>query len=197
VFSLRAGPGWIVMSRSFVPGAVRRPIGTPASAALWAVPRAALAESMLRAGPAHRGLYPSSRRPTLPKVAWRFQTSGAVVASPSIANGVVYVGSADHSTYARRVTDGSLLWEYAIKGAVNSSAAVADVDFDQSFILNKSRVTSRRSAHFRRNRTTERRGAQDDGPRMNADDSIAPPTSRRHHATYRGRQPDQDGRAVG
>lgn len=83
-----------------------------------------LAASMFRAGPAHRGLYPSSRRPTLQKVAWRFRTGGAVVASPSIANGVVYVGSADHSMYALRVTDGSLLWKYATKGAVNSSAAV-------------------------------------------------------------------------
>jgi len=88
-------------------------------------PSEGAAESAFRANPSHSGYYPSSRSPTLLKVAWRFRTGGPVVASPSIADGIAYIGSADHSMYALRVTDGSVLWKYTTKGAVNSSAAVS------------------------------------------------------------------------
>jgi len=85
----------------------------------------ALTDAMFRGSPSHSGIYPSRNLPSLRKVAWRFRTGGRVIASPSISNGIVYIGSTDHFMYALRVTDGSLLWKYATKGAVNSSAAVS------------------------------------------------------------------------
>ncbi len=107
-------------------GFVRSITGICAFAAL-SLP--ALADSsdvtMFRADAAHRGLY-GSTAPALHGVKWRFQTRGSIVSSPAVANGTVYVGSADHHLYAVRAQDGTQLWAFATKGAVNSSPAVAN-----------------------------------------------------------------------
>jgi outer membrane protein assembly factor BamB len=31
---------------------------------------------------------------------WKFKTDGLVISSPTIKNGIVYIGSADHNVYA-------------------------------------------------------------------------------------------------
>ena len=49
-----------------------------------------------------------------------------VLSSPAVAEGVVYIGSADHNLYAVNASDGALRWKFATRGAVNSSPAVSD-----------------------------------------------------------------------
>lgn len=46
--------------------------------------------------------------------------------SPAVANGVVYVGSADDSLYALNASTGALLWKYRTNNYVVSSPTVAN-----------------------------------------------------------------------
>jgi outer membrane protein assembly factor BamB len=59
-------------------------------------------------------------------VAWWFSTKGAVSSSPSVADGILYVGSQDKNIYALNANTGSLLWKYATNSPVESSPAVAN-----------------------------------------------------------------------
>lgn len=45
-------------------------------------------------------------------------------ASPISSTRVIYVGSSDHSIYALRASDGSLLWQYKTGGEVNAGIIV-------------------------------------------------------------------------
>ena len=61
------------------------------------------------------------------KTRWTFATGDIINNSaPSIANGVVYVGSFDDSLYALNASTGELLWSYQTGGNVGYSPAVAD-----------------------------------------------------------------------
>ncbi|HET6275614.1 MAG TPA: PQQ-binding-like beta-propeller repeat protein [Candidatus Cybelea sp.] len=97
-----------------------------AAAAGWAVAAQAQTVSsngaMFRGGPAHVGVYNSSA-PRLDAVKWRFHASGKLFSSPTVSNGVVYIGSSSGRLYAVRAADGSPLWSFATKGAVNSTPA--------------------------------------------------------------------------
>jgi outer membrane protein assembly factor BamB len=64
-------------------------------------------------------------------IVWKFPTKGAVMSSPSISNGVVYVGSQDHRVYAIDQWSGEKIWTFTTGGTIESSAAVAD---DKVFI---------------------------------------------------------------
>ena len=55
---------------------------------------------------------------------WKYTTGGGI-SSPSVANGVVYVGGGD-DIYALNAVTGALLWKYTTAGPVQSSPAVAD-----------------------------------------------------------------------
>jgi outer membrane protein assembly factor BamB len=55
---------------------------------------------------------------------WKFETGGAVISSPSIANGIAYFGSQDKNIYAVDARDGSLIWKFATQGRVASSPAI-------------------------------------------------------------------------
>ncbi len=57
---------------------------------------------------------------------WSSATGGAVVSSPEVANGVVYVGCSDKNVYALNANTGVLLWRYATGSYVTSSPAVAN-----------------------------------------------------------------------
>ncbi|HEV2308890.1 MAG TPA: PQQ-binding-like beta-propeller repeat protein, partial [Acidimicrobiia bacterium] len=46
--------------------------------------------------------------------AWFFPTGDAVTATPTVVDGVVYVGSWDDTFYAVRLATGQLLWKYAL-----------------------------------------------------------------------------------
>jgi len=57
---------------------------------------------------------------------WNYPTGSNVSSSPAVANGVVYVGSQDHSVYALDAATGVKLWSYATRDAIYSSPAVAN-----------------------------------------------------------------------
>jgi outer membrane protein assembly factor BamB len=60
---------------------------------------------------------------------WNYTIGGDVYmpSSPAVANGVVYIGSADnHKVYALDAEKGDLFWEYTTGGAVTSSPTVAN-----------------------------------------------------------------------
>src|SRR5262245_62109692 len=81
--------------------------------------------SMFRGDAAHTGVY-MSPAPALSTTVWKFKTGGKVFSSPTLADGVVYVGSADRYLYALRATDGTLVWKFATGLAISSSPAVSD-----------------------------------------------------------------------
>jgi outer membrane protein assembly factor BamB len=57
-------------------------------------------------------------------LAWNFTTKGSVISSPSVADGIVYVGSQDKNIYALGAWSGNLLWNFTTQGAIESSPAV-------------------------------------------------------------------------
>lgn len=59
-------------------------------------------------------------------VAWKFTTNGAVISSPSVADGIVYFGSQDKNIYAVGAWSGKLIWNFTTQGAIESSPAVAN-----------------------------------------------------------------------
>src|ERR1700674_1365913 len=58
---------------------------------------------------------------------WSYETGGCCEeSSPAVANGVVYVGSADGNLYALNARTGARLWNYPTGTTVGSSPAVAN-----------------------------------------------------------------------
>ena len=57
-------------------------------------------------------------------LSWKFTTNGSVISSPSVANGIVYVGSQDKNIYALGAFSGSLLWKFTTQNAQISSPAI-------------------------------------------------------------------------
>lgn len=55
-----------------------------------------------------------------------WSATGGFLGTPTVANGVVYVGSQDGSVYAHNATTGTTLWSYATGDLVESSPAVAN-----------------------------------------------------------------------
>jgi outer membrane protein assembly factor BamB len=80
--------------------------------------------AQFRGGPTRLGVY-ATRAPEHLRVRWTFQTKEAVIASPTVADGVVYVGSSDNFLYALDARTGRERWRFDAHGNVNSSCAVA------------------------------------------------------------------------
>jgi outer membrane protein assembly factor BamB len=57
---------------------------------------------------------------------WSYTTSGSILSSPAVANGIVYVGSDDDSVYALNAASGALVWRYSTGSLVRSSPAIAN-----------------------------------------------------------------------
>ena len=57
---------------------------------------------------------------------WRFSTGGAVLSSPAVVDGVLFVGSDDGNVYSVDALTGTERWRFATEGAVFSSPAVAN-----------------------------------------------------------------------
>ena len=55
---------------------------------------------------------------------WRYPTGGWVVNAPTVADGVVYVGSDDNSLYALDASTGELLWSFETGDVIRSSPTV-------------------------------------------------------------------------
>jgi outer membrane protein assembly factor BamB len=80
--------------------------------------------SMFLHDPSHTSVGQSG--PTNLALRWKFTTGGAVVSSPSVENGVVYVGSMDKNIYALDARSGTLIWSFQTLDRIESSPAVAD-----------------------------------------------------------------------
>jgi len=82
-------------------------------------------EAMFRGNAAHTGVYDASAGGQFGGVRWRVQTGGPVRSSPTIADGVVFIGSSDGQVYALDERDGSERWRTDAGSAVTSTPAVA------------------------------------------------------------------------
>jgi len=80
----------------------------------------------------HHGLartgYTGESGPITNQTAWTFVAGGMISASPSVDDGVVYVGvlSGNDKFYALNSSTGEKIWEYQAETGIWSSAAVAD-----------------------------------------------------------------------
>ena len=99
----------------------------PASALIAATLSSALAAepAMFRGDARHGGVYDAPGVAQLHGVKWTFRTGAAVISTPAVSNGTVYVGSSDHNLYALDASSGTLRWKFASGGRVTSSPAVA------------------------------------------------------------------------
>ena len=79
---------------------------------------------MWRHDPAHSST--AQGGPSNLTLAWKFTTNGAVISSPSVADGIVYVGSQDKNIYALGAWSGSLIWNFTTLDTIESSPAVAN-----------------------------------------------------------------------
>jgi outer membrane protein assembly factor BamB len=79
---------------------------------------------MWRHDPAHSST--AQEGPSNFTLAWKFTTNGAVISSPSVEDGIVYVGSQDKNVYALGAWSGNLIWDFTTQDAVESSPAVAN-----------------------------------------------------------------------
>ena len=94
---------------------------------LWAIGTKTIPVSswpMWRADPTHSSTAPEG--PSNLTLAWKFATNGSVISSPSVSDGIVYVGSQDKNIYALGAWSGNLIWKFATQGAIESSPAVAN-----------------------------------------------------------------------
>jgi outer membrane protein assembly factor BamB len=87
--------------------------------------RASSEPAMFRGGPQHLGVYESAA-PEMHGVKWRFYVKTKFISSPTVSDGVVYVGGVNRTVYALKAEDGSILWRFRTQGAVTSSPAVWD-----------------------------------------------------------------------
>ena len=90
-----------------------------------AIAPAAFPQNMFRGNPAHTGVYDTEGPRQLKGVKWAFQTGGPVVSSPTVVDGVAYVGSDDKLLHAVDVATGKEKWKFATEGIVRSTPAVA------------------------------------------------------------------------
>ena len=65
-----------------------------------------LAQNTFHGNLARTGVYAKPGPAVLTGVKWAFKAGGAIVSSPSIADGVVYIGSLDGHLYAIALADG-------------------------------------------------------------------------------------------
>ena len=90
-----------------------------------ATAQTANAQASFHANLAHTGVYPSPGPKQLNGVKWTFKTGGPIVGSPTIANGVVYIGSLDGNIYAVDQETGKEKWKQATQEPIASSPAVS------------------------------------------------------------------------
>jgi eukaryotic-like serine/threonine-protein kinase len=88
--------------------------------------QALVAQSTFHGNVARTGVYESAGPKTFGGVKWTFKTGGPVVASPAIADGVVYIASMDTNLYAIDQETGKEKWKYKSRMPIASSPAVAN-----------------------------------------------------------------------
>ncbi|HLZ20933.1 MAG TPA: serine/threonine-protein kinase [Ktedonobacterales bacterium] len=70
------------------------------------------------------GPAPSAIMTQSPRVRWRYQTEEEVRSTPTIANGMLYIGSYDHNLYALDLPTGRLRWNYSSDAGICATAAI-------------------------------------------------------------------------
>jgi len=75
--------------------------------------------------PAHTG-YSNSTAPDTNKSLWTYTTGGAVMSSPAVADGKLYIGSRDDNIYCLNASTGAKIWNYSTGGDVDSGPAYYD-----------------------------------------------------------------------
>ncbi len=82
--------------------------------------------AMFRGNLQHTGVYAAPGVPKLSGVKWKFHAGGMVIGSPSIAGGLVYVGSTQGGFYAVDAASGTQKWKFDTKTRVVSTPAIAN-----------------------------------------------------------------------
>jgi len=94
---------------------------------VWAIGTSTIPTSdwpMWRADASHSST--AQGGPSNLSLAWKFSTNGSVISSPSVANGIVYVGSQDKNIYALGAWSGNLIWKFTTQDAQVSSPAIVN-----------------------------------------------------------------------
>ena len=94
--------------------------------ALLSVAVFASAQSMFHGNLAHTGVYDSAGPKQLGGVKWKFKAGGPIVTSPTLADGVVYIGAMDGHLYAIDEETGKEKWNFKSRMPIASSAAIAN-----------------------------------------------------------------------
>jgi outer membrane protein assembly factor BamB/PKD repeat protein len=82
-----------------------------------------------RSDPVNSGVYDDGGRRPVPTLLWTFDTGSPVSSSPSVVDGVVYIGSHNRNLYALDALSGDLQWKFDTgerNDYVSSSPAVAN-----------------------------------------------------------------------
>jgi outer membrane protein assembly factor BamB len=121
--------GMLLMIPGDVTTAVDTISGTEYTTAnqIWAIGEESVPVSswpMWRADSAHSST--ASVGPANLSLTWKFETNGSVISSPSVVDGIVYVGSQDKSIYAIGAWSGALIWKYETLAPIESSPAVVN-----------------------------------------------------------------------
>jgi outer membrane protein assembly factor BamB len=85
----------------------------------------AVGQTTFHGNVARTGVYDSAGPTQFGGVKWMFKTGGPIVASPAIADGVVYIPSMDTYLYAIDQDTGKERWKYKSRMPIASSPAVA------------------------------------------------------------------------
>src|SRR5215468_7182661 len=88
------------------------------------VSQTAIPQSMFHGNLAHTGVYESPGPTQFHNLKWTFHTRGAIVASPAIVDGTVYIGSMDAHLYAIDQESGKEKWNFKSSMPIASSPAV-------------------------------------------------------------------------
>src|SRR5215813_3054494 len=85
----------------------------------------AQAQSTFHGNVARTGVYDSPGPTQLKGVKWTFKTGAAIVSSPVIADGVVYISSLDGQLYAIDQETGKEKWHFKSRMPIASSPAIS------------------------------------------------------------------------
>jgi len=71
-------------------------------------------------------VFPKEKITYKESVAWKFRTSAPVVASPTLADGMIYIGSLDSTFYAINALTGQEKWHFKTTDLISSTAAISN-----------------------------------------------------------------------
>ena len=82
--------------------------------------------AVFRGNSQHSAVYDAPGVAQFSRVKWKFHTGGYVISSPAVADGTIYVGSADGNLYALALDSGTQKWKFDAQSRVVSSPAVSN-----------------------------------------------------------------------